>query len=57
MLETDSPDMAPAMHPYQRNSPEFLPDICVAVAEVKGVSAEELAAASTRNAMELFGWK
>ncbi|MNZ81740.1 putative deoxyribonuclease YjjV [compost metagenome] len=57
VLETDSPDMAPAMHPYQRNSPEFLPDICAAVAEVKGVSAEELAVASTRNAMELFGWK
>ncbi|MNO87066.1 putative deoxyribonuclease YjjV [compost metagenome] len=57
VLETDSPDMAPAMHPYQRNSPEFLPDICVAVAEVKGISAEELAAASTRNAMELFGWR
>ncbi|MBO3275119.1 TatD family hydrolase [Pseudomonas schmalbachii] len=56
VLETDSPDMAPAMHPYQRNSPEFLPDICAAVAEVKGISAEELAAASTRNAMELFGW-
>ncbi|SDO79836.1 TatD family hydrolase [Pseudomonas jinjuensis] len=57
VLETDSPDMAPAMHPYQRNSPEFLPDICAAVAELKGTSPEELAAATTRNAMELFGWR
>ncbi|WP_256658028.1 TatD family hydrolase [Pseudomonas sp. D(2018)] len=57
VLETDSPDMAPAMHPYGRNSPEFLPDICEALAEIRGVTPEELAAASTRNACEVFGWK
>ena len=27
VLETDSPDMAPAMYPGQRNCPEHLPDI------------------------------
>lgn len=57
VLETDSPDMAPSMYPGVRNSPEHLPDICVALAELKGVSPEELASASTRNAMELFGWR
>ncbi|QKE62199.1 TatD family hydrolase [Aquipseudomonas campi] len=56
VLETDSPDMAPAMHPNQRNSPEFLPDICSALAELRGISAEELATATSRNAAELFGW-
>ncbi|MEP9318162.1 TatD family hydrolase [Pseudomonas sp. LABIM340] len=56
VLETDSPDMAPSMYPGVRNSPEHLPDICAALAELKGVSPEELASASTRNAMELFGW-
>ncbi|MBD9513380.1 TatD family hydrolase [Pseudomonas sp. PDM22] len=56
VLETDSPDMAPSMYPGVRNSPEHLPDICVALAELKGVSPEELASASTRNALELFGW-
>ncbi|MNP38824.1 putative deoxyribonuclease YcfH [compost metagenome] len=56
VLETDSPDMAPAMHPYGRNSPEFLPEICAALAEIRGVTPEELAAASTRNACEVFGW-
>ncbi|MDF3867537.1 TatD family hydrolase [Pseudomonas denitrificans (nom. rej.)] len=56
VLETDSPDMAPSMYPGVRNSPEHLPDICAALAELKGVSSEELASASTRNAMELFGW-
>ncbi len=57
VLETDSPDMAPAMHPYGRNSPEFLPDICVALAEIRGVTPDELAEASTRNACEVFGWE
>ena len=56
VLETDAPDMAPAMHPYQRNSPEYLPEICAELAALRGVPAEELAAASSRNADELFGW-
>ncbi|KRW62797.1 TatD family hydrolase [Pseudomonas sp. TTU2014-080ASC] len=56
VLETDSPDMAPAMYPNQRNSPEHLADICVALAELRGISPDELASASSRNACELFGW-
>ena len=56
VLETDAPDMAPAMHPYQRNSPEYLADICTELAALRGISTEELAAASSRNADELFGW-
>ncbi|MBC3957087.1 TatD family hydrolase [Pseudomonas triticifolii] len=56
VLETDSPDMAPAMYPNQRNSPEHLPDICTALAKLMNVSSAQLAEASTRNACELFGW-
>ncbi|VXC80746.1 Uncharacterized metal-dependent hydrolase YjjV [Pseudomonas sp. 8Z] len=56
VLETDAPDMAPAMHPYQRNSPQYLADICRELAELRGISAEQLASASSRNARELFGW-
>ena len=56
VLETDSPDMAPAMYPGQRNSPEHLPAICAALAELRGVTPAELAATSSRNAAELFGW-
>lgn len=56
VLETDSPDMAPAMYPNQRNSPQHLPEICAALAEIIGISAEHLASASTRNACEVFGW-
>ncbi|MHC6227305.1 TatD family hydrolase [Pseudomonas sp. X10] len=56
VLETDAPDMAPSMFPGQRNSPEHLPEIANALAELIGVSPEQLAAASSRNACELFGW-
>ena len=56
VLETDAPDMAPAMHPYQRNSPEYLADICAELAALRGITAEALATASSRNADELFGW-
>ncbi|MDX5371386.1 MAG: TatD family hydrolase [Pseudomonadaceae bacterium] len=56
VLETDAPDMAPAMYPGLRNSPEHLPAICTALAELRGVTPAELAASSSRNAAELFGW-
>lgn len=56
VLETDSPDMAPVMFPGQRNSPTHLPAICTALAGIMAVSPEQLAAASTANARELFDW-
>ncbi|UNB62482.1 TatD family hydrolase [Pseudomonas syringae group genomosp. 7] len=56
VLETDSPDMAPAMHPDTRNSPQHLPDICQALAGLMKTTPQRLAEASTDNAFELFGW-
>lgn len=56
VLETDSPDMAPATHPGQRNSPEHLPAICTVLASLMNISPERLAQASTKNSNELFGW-
>lgn len=56
VLETDSPDMAPAMYPGQRNSPAHLPAICAALAELMHLSPEQLAAASTANCCEVFDW-
>lgn len=56
VLETDSPDMAPAMLPGQRNSPAHLPAICAALAQIMGISPERLAEASTTNARQLFNW-
>lgn len=56
VLETDAPDMAPSMHAHMRNSPEYLPEICAALAELRGIAPDELASASSRNARDLFGW-
>lgn len=56
VLETDSPDMAPAMYAGQRNSPEHLPAICQALAHLRSTSAEQLAQLSSDNACQLFGW-
>lgn len=56
VLETDSPDMAPAMFAGQRNSPAHLPAICDALAGIMAVSPEQLAVASTINACEVFDW-
>lgn len=56
VLETDAPDMAPAMFPGVRNSPVHLPEIARALAGIMGIEVEVLAEASTRNACELFGW-
>ncbi|NWL22718.1 TatD family hydrolase [Pseudomonas umsongensis] len=56
VLETDSPDMAPAMFPGQRNSPAHLPAICMALAQIMSLDPEQLAAASSANARELFNW-
>lgn len=57
VLETDAPDMAPAMFPGVRNSPVHLPEIAGALAGIMGISVETLAQASTRNACGLFGWQ
>jgi TatD DNase family protein len=57
VLETDSPDMAPAMYPGQRNSPTHLPAICAALATIMSTNAEKLAKQSTANVEELFGWR
>ena len=57
VLETDSPDMAPAMYPGVRNSPTHLPAIAESLAAIMGVEVEQLAQASTRNACEIFGWE
>lgn len=56
VLETDAPDMAPAMFPGQRNSPAHLPSIAQTLAQIIGVAPQRLAEATTANACTLFGW-
>ncbi|MFT4180092.1 MAG: TatD family hydrolase [Thermomonas sp.] len=55
LLETDSPDQPGAAHRGQRNEPAHLPEVLDVVAALRGVSREEIAAATTANAERLFG--
>lgn len=54
VLETDAPDMTTAAHHNERNSPEYLPEVLAALAEVRGGASDELAAQTTANALKLF---
>ena len=55
VLETDSPFLAPAPHKGEQNESSYIPLIAEKVAELKGVSLEEVAAITTENAQKLFG--
>lgn len=55
ILETDAPFLAPVPHRGKRNEPAYVPFIAEVLAQVKGVSVEEVARATTSNAQRLFG--
>ena len=54
ILETDSPFLAPVPVRGKRNEPSYLPHTARFLAELRGESFDELAAATTRNAQRLF---
>ena len=54
LLETDSPYLAPVPHRGERNSSRYLPLVVRAVAELKGVSPEEVEAVTEENACRCF---
>jgi TatD DNase family protein len=54
LLETDAPDQPLCGHQGQRNEPERLRDVCATIAELRGVDAATIAAATTANAVRLF---
>jgi len=54
VLETDAPDIAPAwVHPA-RNSPEQLPAIGAALADMRATTPQAIAAATSRNALAVL---
>ena len=55
LLETDSPYLPPVPLRGQRNDSAKLPYIAEKIAEIKGVSVEEVARITSENARRLFG--
>lgn len=54
LIETDAPYLAP--HPYRgkRNEPSYVPLVAEEIARLKGISIEEVANATTKNAEQFF---
>jgi TatD DNase family protein len=54
LVETDSPAIAPAGVPYERNEPAYLPMIVQELARLRGEDPAELARAVTATALDFF---
>ena len=55
LVETDAPYLAPVPHRGKRNEPAYVARVVERLADVRGVPADRLAAATTRNFAALFG--
>jgi len=55
LIETDSPYLAPVPYRGKTNSPAYVPYVAKQVAELKGITVEEVAARTSRNFETLFG--
>jgi TatD DNase family protein len=56
LVETDAPYLTPQAVRKERNQPAFVVHTVGFLAELRGVSAQELGATVERNAAALFGW-
>lgn len=54
LVETDSPYLAPSPYRGKRNEPSYVEEVAKHVAKVRGMTLEEVAKATTANAIELF---
>ena len=54
LLETDSPYLTPEPHRGKRNSSLYIPYIAQAIADIKGLTYEEVVAKTEQNGKELF---
>ena len=55
LAETDAPYLAPVPYRGRRNEPAYVVEVAARLAEIRGVSADELALQVTQNFMQLFG--
>lgn len=54
LIETDSPYLAPMPYRGKTNTPAYVPYVGAKLAELKGLTVEAVAEATTRNTLELF---
>jgi TatD DNase family protein len=54
LIETDSPYLAPAPHRGKTNNPSYVPFVAKQIADIKGLSAEAVAEATSHNFDQLF---
>ena len=54
LIETDAPYLAPEPHRGQRNEPAFVKNIIQSIADLRGISFEELEKATDQNARNIF---
>jgi TatD DNase family protein len=55
LIETDSPYLAPVPHRGKTNEPAFVAHVGAALAELRGITPEQLAQATSHNFERLFG--
>jgi len=55
LIETDCPYLAPTPHRGKRNEPSYVQLVAEEIAKIKGISYEEVAKTTTKNAKKLFG--
>lgn len=55
LIETDSPYLAPVPHRGKPNEPGFVGHVAACVAEVRGMTSDEVAAVTAENYLRLFG--
>ena len=54
LVETDSPWLAPVPHRGAQNEPQYVREVAQCMADLRGISLEELACATTDNFNRLF---
>ena len=54
VLETDSPYLTPVPHRGKRNEPSYIPLVAQKIEEVLGLTTDEVASVTTKNALTLF---
>jgi TatD DNase family protein len=56
LIETDAPYLTPQVVRKERNQPAYVAHTAAFIAELRGVSVDELGATVQRNAARVFGW-